>query len=76
MAITWQIIDQSGGKVTLANMQPNGLRQGVVLPARQLNGAGRDQETRCVSSARDATVPPKTVPLRDHERPAPDPRGA
>ena len=34
MAIARQIIDQLGGEITLANMQPNGLRQRVVLPAR------------------------------------------
>lgn len=34
MAIARQIIDQLGGQVTLANMQPQGLRQTVTLPAR------------------------------------------
>lgn len=34
MAIARQIIDQLGGEVTLANMQPKGLRQRVLLPVR------------------------------------------
>nr|WP_237168555.1 ATP-binding protein [Paracoccus shandongensis] len=34
MAIARQIIDQLGAEVRLANMQPQGLRQRVVLPAR------------------------------------------
>ena len=38
MAIARQIIDQLGGEVTLANMQPKGLRQRVVLPARAWTG--------------------------------------
>lgn len=36
MAIARQIIDQSGGSITLENLQPKGLRQRVVLPARDV----------------------------------------
>ena len=34
MAIARQILDQLGGRIALANIQPRGLRQTVTLPAR------------------------------------------